>query len=73
MIEDGTYPAQKRRLSYIDILRTEANIRLKKPELDLTTGLLQDAFVASTPIKSEYNIGYIQRLYGELVISPYGN
>jgi transcriptional regulator with XRE-family HTH domain len=71
--EYGTDPAQKRRLSYIDILRAEANMRLKKPELDRATDLLQGAFATSVPIKSEYNINYIQRLYGELVTSPYGN
>ena len=48
-------------------------MKLKRPELDRATGLLQDAFATSTPIKSEYNIGYIQRLYGELVTGPYGN
>jgi len=71
--EYGTDPAQKRRLSYIDILRAEANMRLKRSELDKATGLLQGAFTTSTPIKSEFNINYIQRLYGELITSPYGN
>ncbi len=71
--EDGTDSSERRRLSYINILRAEANIRLKKPELDSATTLLQSAFATSTLVKSEYNIGYIQRLYGELITSPYGN
>jgi hypothetical protein len=48
-------------------------MRLKQPELDRATELLQGAFATSVPIKSEYNINYIQRLYGELVTSSYGN
>jgi hypothetical protein len=71
--EDATDPTQRRRLAYIDILRAEANMRLKKPTLDRATELLQSAFTASAPLKSEFNISYIQRLHGELLTGPYGN
>lgn len=71
--EEGTDSTQKRRLAYIDILRAEANLRFKKPELEQAVALLQKAFTASSAIKSEYNIGYIERLHRELVRSPYGN
>ncbi len=71
--EDETDPSYKRRLAYIDILRAEADMKLKKPRLDEATTLLTNAFDASKAIKSEYQIGYISRLYKDLRTGPYGN
>ncbi len=71
--EDETNPLETRRLAYIDILRAEANIKLKRPQYDTATQLLISAFGSSRSIKSEYNIGYIHRLYTELAKSSYGN
>ena len=71
--EDGANPLEIRRLAYIDILRAEANMKLKRPEYDTATQLLISAFDVSSNIKSEFNIGYILRLYALLAKSTYGN
>ena len=65
--------SQKRRRAYMDILRAEANMRLSSPQLHTATFLLADAFNVSKGVRSEYNIGYIARLYTNLRDSSYGN
>lgn len=71
--EEGTNSLEARRLAYIDILRAEANMKLKNPQHDTATQLLINAFGTSSSIKSGYNIGYISRLYTQLAKSSYGN
>lgn len=66
-------PVQRRRHAYIDILRAEANMYLKRPKLDVATDFLTGAFDVSKVIKSEFNISYITRLYGVLREGSYGN
>ncbi|MGH2507657.1 MAG: helix-turn-helix domain-containing protein [Ktedonobacteraceae bacterium] len=71
-VEDELDPTQKRRLAYLNILRAEAYMKLKRPELDTSLLLLSDAFDVSKTIKSEFNIGYIRRMYKILAASSYG-
>ena len=68
---DERLPAdQKIRRGYIQILQGEAYI--KKKEFDTATTYLQDAFDASSVIRSDYNVGYIDRLCKQLGKSSYG-
>lgn len=69
MAED---PTQKRYLTYLNILRAEAYMKLKHPQFDTALQLLTDAFDTSKLIKSAYNINYIRRLYKALATSSYG-
>jgi transcriptional regulator with XRE-family HTH domain len=71
--EDVLDQSQKRRLAYVNILRAEAYMRLKRPEYDSATILLLDALDVSRAIKSGFNIGRIRRLYKLLSMSSYGN
>lgn len=76
VLDDAEIEANRletRRVAHIDILRAEANIKLKRPQYDTATQLLMGAFGVSSNIKSEYNIGYISRLYTLLAKSSYGN
>lgn len=70
--EDELNPTQKLKLAFINIARAECYIRLKHPELDKASVLLMEAFEASKAIKSEFNIGHVQRLYNVLDTSNYG-
>ncbi len=65
--------SQKRRLAYINILRAEAYMRLKRPEYDHAMALLLGALDVSKAIKSGFNIGRIRSLYKLLTMSSYGN
>lgn len=71
--EEGTDVSETRRLAYIDVLRAEANMKLRNPQYDTATQLLCNAFASSSSIKSAYNISYISRLYTDLSESSYGN
>jgi transcriptional regulator with XRE-family HTH domain len=71
--EIGLDPTQRRRIAYLNILRADAYMKLKRPEFDSALLLLEDSFAVSTAIKSEYNIAYIERLYKILGASNYGS
>jgi len=71
--ENEINPNLRRRRAYVNILRAEASISLKKPELYMATTLLTDAFDTSKTVKSDFNVGYISRLYQDLSNSSYGN
>ena len=70
--ESGLNPSQRRSIAYLNILRAEAYMKLKRPELDTALLLLEESFDTSKAIKSEYNIAYIERLYKLLATSSYG-
>ncbi len=65
-------PTQKRYTTYLNILRAEAYMQLKRPQFDTALLLLSDAFDTSKTIKPAYNIDYIKRLYKVLAASSYG-
>jgi transcriptional regulator with XRE-family HTH domain len=63
---------QRRRRGYVHILRAEAHMQKKNPQLDFATDYLQNAFEDSAAIHSDYNIGYVARLCQALSQSNYG-
>ena len=73
LAENEISPNLRRRRAYVNILRAEASISLRKPELYAATTLLTDALDTSKTIKSDYNVGYISRLYQDLSNSSYAN
>ena len=70
--EEKLLPSQRLKLAFVNIARADAYMKLKRPEYDLALYLLKDAFDASKAIKSDFNIGHVQRLYSTLAKSPYG-
>jgi tetratricopeptide (TPR) repeat protein len=66
-------PDQRRRLAYLDILRAECYLKLKRPQYDRASKLLADGFAISDAIKSTYNIKQAKRVFKHLSASPYGS
>ncbi len=62
---------KKRHLVYLDILRAECYIKQKKPDYEQAVGLLQSAVEDSKEVRVARNIDRIEKLYGELLESPY--
>ena len=62
-----------RRRAYLDILRAECYLHLKRPQYERALKLLTGAFHVSHAINSTYNIKYVKRVFKLLSASPYGN
>jgi tetratricopeptide (TPR) repeat protein len=71
--EAETYLTTKRLLVFADILRANCYINLRKPEYEKAVDLLAEAITASQTLRIERHLGHIERLYGKLAASSYGN
>lgn len=71
--ETGIDPKERRRLAFLDIMRAECYVKMKRPEYDTALLLLMEALTTSKAIQSIFNIRYIERLYTSLATSSYGS
>jgi transcriptional regulator with XRE-family HTH domain len=71
--EELTNTNQRRRIAYLNILRAECYIRLKKPDYAMAAMLLSEALTVSEAVHSSFNISHIKRLHKLIASSPYGN
>jgi tetratricopeptide (TPR) repeat protein len=62
--------SEKRRLNYLNILRSECYIKQKKPEYEEAIRLLRHVLEENQSMGNQYHIQYVGRLYRLLTTSP---
>ena len=66
-------PSKRRLFIYLDILQAKCYIAMKKPEYEQAMCLLESAITDSEKVYVERNIRFIEKLYGAIQGSSYGN